>query len=86
LACSASDISPISSRNSVPWAAISKTPFFVRLASVNAPFSKPKSSDSSRFSGTGEQLSSTNGSLPARALQVDLLGDQLLARAGLDRG
>ena len=36
--CSSRLISPISSRNNVPWSAISKRPFFCIRAPVNAPF------------------------------------------------
>jgi hypothetical protein len=54
-------MSPISSRNSVPPFAVSKRPFFMALASVNAPFSWPNSSASMSVSGIAEQLMATNG-------------------------
>ena len=42
-----SDISPISSRKSVPPSAVSQRPIFWTTAPVKAPFSWPKSSLSS---------------------------------------
>jgi DNA-binding response OmpR family regulator len=56
LTCSSSGISPISSRNSVPPSASSNRPGLSRSAPVNAPFSWPNSSLSSRFSGIAAQL------------------------------
>ena len=60
-ACSDSGSSPISSRNSVPRCASSNLPGLRAAAPVNAPFSWPKSSVSSRFSGIAAQLMATNG-------------------------
>jgi transcriptional regulator with PAS, ATPase and Fis domain len=59
--CIASDISPISSRNSVPPSAASKSPARGRSAPVNAPRTWPNSADSSRLSGIAPQFSPTNG-------------------------
>ena len=53
--------SPISSRNSVPPSAASARPMRRSRASVNAPFSCPKSSDSTSASGSAAQLRTTNG-------------------------
>ena len=61
LACNAGFSSPISSRYSVPPSASSNTPFFIALASVNAPRSWPNNSDSSRASGSAAQLTAMNG-------------------------
>ena len=55
------DMSPISSRNSVPPSACSKRPRRSSVAPVNAPFSWPKSSDSSRSAVNAEVLSAMNG-------------------------
>ncbi len=60
-AWSASGRSPISSRNSVPRCASSNLPGLRATAPVNAPFSCPKSSVSSRLSGIAAQLMATNG-------------------------
>ncbi|OPZ25124.1 MAG: hypothetical protein BWZ01_02625 [Deltaproteobacteria bacterium ADurb.BinA179] len=54
-------MSPISSRKSVPVWAFSNLPIRWLTAPLNAPFSCPKNSDSSRFSGTAAQLIVTNG-------------------------
>ncbi len=76
-------ISPTSSRKSVPpWAAASR-PGRSRLASVKAPATWPKSSDSSSVPGRAEQWTVTNGRLAPRAVDVERPGDQLLAGAGL---
>ena len=61
LAWSGSGRSPISSRKSVPRWASSNLPGLRAAAPVNAPFSWPKSSVSSRFSGIAAQLIATNG-------------------------
>ena len=66
LPCRSRGRSPISSRNSVPWWAISALPTLRPVAPVNAPFSWPKSSFSSRASGMAAQLMATKGPL-ARA-------------------
>ena len=65
--CVAGIISAISSRNSVPRCASSKTPVRRSLAPVNAPFSWPKISLSSSVSGIAAQLIATNGNV-ARGL------------------
>ena len=57
-ACAAGDISPTSSRNSVPPSALSKLPGR-DTASVNPPFSAPNSSDSSRVSASAPQFNAT---------------------------
>ncbi len=57
LTCIVGVISPISSRKRVPRSASWKRPFFSRTAPVKAPRSWPKSSLSSRFSGSAPQLS-----------------------------
>ena len=64
LACSDIGRSPISSSISVPPWAVSILPTVVLVAPVKAPFSWPKSSVSSRFSGIAAQLMATN--LPLR--------------------
>ena len=59
-------MSPISSRNRVPPSASSKRPARAVMAPVNAPFSWPNSSLSSRSAGIAPQFTGTNGR-PARA-------------------
>ena len=54
-------MSPISSRNSVPPLASTKSPRRVCVAPVNDPRTCPKSSLSSSASGTAAQLTATNG-------------------------
>ena len=54
-------ISPTSSRNSVPPFANSRSPCFCWRASVKAPFSCPKSSDSSNSRGIAAQFTSSMG-------------------------
>ena len=61
LACSASGMSPISSRNSVPPLAYSKRPLRSLSAPVKAPGSWPNSSSSSRFSFRAVQFIAANG-------------------------
>ena len=51
----------ISSKNNVPPDAASSRPGLARLASVNVPASKPKSSASNSVSGMAAQLTSMNG-------------------------
>jgi hypothetical protein len=65
LTCICSDMSPISSRNSVPPSANSKRPIRVDSAPVKAPFSWPNSSLSRRSAGIAPQFTGTNG-CPAR--------------------
>src|SRR5439155_665834 len=60
-AWSARLMSTISSRNRVPFAACSNRPVLRVTAPVNAPFSCPNNSLSSRFSGIAAQLTATNG-------------------------
>ena len=86
LGCSSSGMSPTSSRNSVPPWASSKRPIRCAIAPVNAPFSWPNSSLSSRPVGMAAQFSLTNvrlrrglrswmaraiSSLPGAGLAVD---------------
>ena len=59
--CIAGDISVISSRNSVPPALASISPFFTAVAPVNAPFSWPNNSLSSSGSANAPQLTAVNG-------------------------
>ena len=66
-ACRSSRISPISSRRIEPPYACSKIPFFSALASVNAPFSCPKSSLSINCSGRAAQLIPKNGAKAAES-------------------
>ena len=54
-----------------------------RSAPVNAPFSWPNSSLSSRLSGTAAQFTATNGPPAPAARPVDRPGDELLAGAAL---
>src|SRR5262249_54185804 len=61
LDCSGAVMWPISSRKMVPPSAVSKRPARAAFASVNAPFSWPKSSASTRFSGSAVQLTSMKG-------------------------
>src|SRR2546425_3667076 len=56
----AGEISPISSRKSVPPLACSNLPFFCATAPVKAPRSCPKSSDSNKFSASAPQLIARN--------------------------
>ena len=63
-ACSATLISAISSRKSVPSCASSKQPWRRSSAPVNAPFSWPKISLSSSVSGIAAQLTATKGPRP----------------------
>ena len=51
----------ISSKKIVPWSATSNRPFFEAMALVNAPFTWPKSCDSSRSTGIEPVLTGTNG-------------------------
>ena len=55
------EISPTSSRNTVPPLATSNLPAFCRMAPVNEPFSWPKSSLSRSVSGIDAQLIASNG-------------------------
>ena len=57
----AGEVSPISSRNSVPPSACWNRPMRVSVAPVNAPRLWPKSSLSSSVSGMAPQFSTTKG-------------------------
>jgi hypothetical protein len=59
--CSRTSISETSSSNSVPPVASSNLPIRRAMAPVNAPFSWPNSSDSSRCSGIAAQLTEMKG-------------------------
>ena len=59
LACVASGMSPISSRNSVPPWACSNNPALSFVAPVNEPLTWPNSSLSNSVSTTAEQFSTT---------------------------
>ena len=76
-------MSPISSRNNVPPSALSILPGVCFTAPVNAPFSKPNSSDSSSVSGMAAQLIATNGSPRAIAQRVNGARQDFLAGAAL---
>src|SRR5690606_38112680 len=78
-ACSPRSISPISPRNRVPPSAASTRPIRRSLASVNAPFSCPKSSASSRCMGIEAQLNSMKGGICARPAEVQCPSHQFLA-------
>ena len=78
-ACKASGRSPISSRNSVPLSASSILPGVCLTAPVNAPFSWPNSSLSSRFSGIAAQLMATNCCAAPMRQIVQRARQQLLA-------
>ena len=76
-------MSPISSRNIVPWLANSNLPGLCWMAPVNAPRSKPNSSDSSSSVGSAAQFTFTNGLSRAERRRVERPRDQLLAGAAL---
>ena len=65
------DMSPISSRKSVPPSACSHFPLRSSIAPVNEPFTCPKSSLSMSSSGIAAQLTSTNGPCGARRRAVE---------------
>ena len=83
LACSAGFISPISSSMSVPPSACSNLPTRSVAAPVNAPFSWPNSSLSSRSSGSAAQFTLTNGRLRRDGSIVNRARDEFLADAAL---
>ena len=64
LTCSASGMSPISSKKIVPPSAAWNSPLCACTAPENAPRAWPKSSDSSSGSGIAPQLTATNGLSP----------------------
>ena len=82
-AATSGGMSPISSRNSVPWSASSKRPIFCAIAPVNAPFSWPNSSLSSSPVGMAAQFTFTNGCWLRAAALVNGARHQFLARARL---
>ena len=65
----------------MPPSACSNRPMRCLSALVNAPFSCPNSSDSSRFSWSAAQLTFTNARLARSRVVVNRAGDELLARA-----
>ena len=67
----------------MPRSAASKAPFRVLTAPVNAPRSWPKSSLSTRLSGSAAQLMATNGPDGSRPEPVEVARDQLLAGPAL---
>ena len=77
--------SPISSRKRVPPLASSNRPFFCRSAPVKAPRSWPKSSLSSRCSGSAAQLTDHELAASRHVAVVNGLGHQLLAGSRLAR-
>ena len=83
LACINSGSSPSSSRKNVPPSANSKSPIVRCRLPVNAPFSWPKNSASSRFSGIAPQSTGTNGPCGAAAAAMNAARDQFLAGARL---
>ena len=67
----------------MPPSASSNRPFFCRSAPVKAPRSWPKSSLSSRCSGSAAQLTDHELAAPGHVAVMDRLGHQLLAGPGL---
>ena len=67
----------------MPPSACSKRPRRCASAPVNAPFSWPNSSDSSRSAGIADGVERDEGLAGARAVLVQRARDQLLAGAGL---
>ncbi len=67
----------------MPLSASSKAPWRDLTASVNAPFSWPKSSLSIRFGATAPQSNTTKGAGRSPAAAVDGPGREFLACAGL---
>ena len=61
LVCSATSISQISSRNSVPPSAAAAAPGLSEIAPVKLPFIWPNTSDSSRSDGIAPQFKAMNG-------------------------
>ena len=77
------EISPISSRNSVPPSASSKRPLRCASAPVNAPFSWPNSSELQHAFRQGGAVQLDERLVLARRCIVQGLSEQLLAGAGL---
>ena len=82
LACRRTSISEISSSSSVPPVASSNLPMRRAIAPVNAPFSWPNSSDSSRFSGDRRAVDRDERLARAVRAGVDVARQHLLAGAG----
>ena len=78
-------ISPISSRNSVPWLACWNRPSRRVCAPVNEPALVPEELALEDAIGEGGAVELHEGPLGARAVLVDGGGDQLLAGARLAR-
>ena len=74
---------PISSRKIVPPSACKNLPILSPIAPVNEPATWPKSSLSSKFSGSAPQATSTNGLSRRAPAAVDRAGDERLAGAAL---
>ena len=83
LACAASDMSPTSSRNSVPPSACSNFPARSAKAPVNDPFMCPNSSLSISSDGIAAQFTSTNAWSRRGEASCSAARDQLLAGAVL---
>ena len=79
----AGDISPASSRKSVPSWAASNRPLSQSIGAVNAPFSCPTSSLSRSVSVNAAQLTGMKRLLGARTTLMDGPGHQLLFGSGL---
>ena len=73
--------SPISSRNRVPFSALSIRPLRCAWAPVKEPFSCPKSSLSRRFSGMALQLIAMKGPFFRKTAPVNRLRRHLLSGA-----
>ena len=82
-ACSRTSISEISSSSSVPPVASSNLPMRRAIAPVNAPFSWPNSSDSSRLLRDRRAIDRDERLARAVRAAVDVTRDHLLAGAGL---
>ena len=80
------EMSPISSRKSVPPCADSNLPLRRAIAPVKAPFSWPNSSLSSSVSVRAAQFMATNGPSAAAALVVDGRGRRPPCRCRSRRG
>ena len=85
LICTVWSISPISSRNIVPWCASSNRPRLRATAPVKEPFSWPKSSLSKSVSASAAQMHLDEGLiLPGRQV-VESVRDELLSYAAFPR-
>jgi hypothetical protein len=83
--CMAGDRLAISSKKSVPPDAISNLPLFSFLASVNAPFSYPKSSLSNSVSGMVPRSICTKRLIGPRGGAIQQVCDQIFSRAVLSQ-